>query len=132
MWRRWISVLAVMGMLLHAAIVVRHHQMMASPLSAVAAIAEQAAAEGHPILVVDGMVICQTDRGDSGPGHGKHKPPCPLCTIASSSVTLVSVDWLPPYFSPAVRTGQLSLSDQRSEVIRRLRPPSRAPPAQIA
>jgi len=131
MWRRWISGLAVFGMLLHVAVVVRHHQMTGAPKSAVAAIAEQAAAEGHPILVVEGMVICQTDQGNSGGGPAKSKPQCPLCTLATASITLVSSEWALPFAPPIARTGQTSQSDQRIEVIRRLRPPSRAPPAQI-
>jgi hypothetical protein len=137
MWRRWISGLAMMGMLLHVAVFVRHHQMMAGPQSAVAAmstvaaIAEQAAAEGNPILVVDGMVICHSDQGGTGKGQTKHKPPCELCNLSATGLMLVAGGWVDPFIPPSARTGQTAQTDQRVEVIRRLRPPSRAPPAHI-
>ncbi len=132
MWRRWISGLAVLGMLLHAAVVVRHHQMMATPQSAITTLAAQAAAVGSPILVVDGMVICQSGHnGSDKGGQTGHKPPCPLCNIATQTAALGCVDWVAPSLPPTARTGQTAWCDQRQDVVRRLRPPSRAPPVEI-
>ena len=132
MWRSWISGLAVLGMLLHVAVSVRHHQMMGGSSGAVSALATDAGVTAKPILVIDGMVICHTGSGGSDEGGpAKHKPHCPLCNIATASTALVSGEWVPPYVPVAARIGQISERDQRIDVIRRLRPPSRAPPVQI-
>jgi hypothetical protein len=141
MWRGSISALAVLGMLLHAALVVRHHdimtrtgfaQSMTLATSSVDA-ADQDARAALTALVGNGAIICQSDSAATQPGDGQHKvgTHCPLCVASVASPAIIPGDvWTAIVFSTE-RAGQIVERDQRFDVVRKLRPPSRAPPSSL-
>lgn len=122
-WRRWIGILAVVGVLAHAAAVVRHHGSMLGDVlnPAVAA------------LAADLSTICHFDPEDAGigttsPSHNGAKH-CPLCSGLASAFALPPPSgWQIPE-PPAAAGVYLVRPDQRVEQLKRIRPPGRGPPA---
>jgi hypothetical protein len=143
MSRQWISVLAVLGMLLHAAVTVRHHSMMigVTLASGAAAIEQQIDGEAKSALAMvfgSGAVICHSDSKSSPRGHGdqesggqKSGPVCQLCLTAAAAQAVVPLDQAIDVAISTLSTGFFANSDQRVETIRKLRPPSRAPPPSL-
>ncbi len=123
--RAWITLLALVGVLVHAIAVVRHNTVMAAaPMSAIA------------IATADGLEtapICHASLDDSGapaaPAPSGPRSSCPICLGLVSAVALApSIAALPPPV-PARHLDRLAVDDQRVHVHARIRPPSRGPPA---
>lgn len=128
--RRFVSLLAVLGVLLHAAALVRHNAIsLASWQSASASTADTAV-----VIAFDGeqTPICHTGAGaaslPSGAPGGSDKSSCPICTGLSAAVALS-----PPIHAlvGAVVSARVVFSpvaDQCEELLKRIRPPGRGPP----
>lgn len=121
--RRWIGILAVMGVLLHSAALVRHHGMMLPAGSLEPAVAA---------LEADLATICHFSLDGTG-SSGKTSQPvagknCPLCSgLASLFALPPPLQWLLP--EPAVASFDYQLwLDQRVAQLKRIRPPGRGPP----
>jgi hypothetical protein len=123
--KKTISLLAALGMLLHAGFLVHHHQSMLE------------AAFDHLALSFDGGIICRGGHAGGEPSSGVPAPSgklpnCPICTGAMASAAIV-----PPAIEPATLAFSrpsihIALVDQR--INRRssdIRPPTRAPPLTI-
>ena len=129
-WRRWLGLLAVVGVLLHAGAIVRHNAVMLAAASRTTA-ANTAVAS----LDADLRLICSAGAHlaeallPDGKDPTGNPQTCPICAGLASAHALTAVA-LPalaiPYGDHAVATAS---TDERISVQRRLRPPSRAPPA---
>lgn len=126
--RRWISILALVGMLLHSAFAVRHHDMMTS--MQIAAADRASSVLGELTRTEAAGVLCKTPRAESVAGHpdGSRAPHCPCCITASADTAVLVDGQLAAIVLPAVKASHVAERDQRFDVIRKLRPPSRAPP----
>lgn len=145
MLRRVIGVLALFGMLVHVGLVVRHHGLMtagalaaaASPATASAATLATGGLDGDAPLVRPGIVICHTGLDGSPaadlPGTpGKTgKTHCPLCVTATMAGLASEMPALTTPEPPRPLAHAL-FRDQRYDTQRKLRPPARAPPLEIA
>ena len=126
MLRKWLSALALVGVLMHAAVVVRHHGQM---LSMQMAAADQAASVLGELSATDAAnVLCKASQHKSGEKSGN----CPCCLGASGDTALLPALAAVNFLQADRRIGQIVERDQRVDVIRKLRPPSRAPPVLIA
>lgn len=124
--RRWISLLALLGVLWHAGALVRHNAVMAG------------AHLQHQALVTDLQVICHSGGpGAAEPANLPHIPRpydvefgCPICSGVASAFALIGPE-------PVVLTAELSSKQIEPPVLvaslavapERLLPPARAPPA---
>lgn len=119
-----ISLTAVIGMLLHAGLLVRHNAVMLD------------AAFDQLALSFAGGVLCHGD-GDSDqarpalPRHSGALPDCPVCVGAASAAAI-----LPPMIALPGRVATparevVSLDRDIAQRPVALRPPSRAPPSAI-
>jgi hypothetical protein len=134
-WRRWIGLLAVFGVLLHAAALARHNAIM---LAAVAgAGTSQAVADAGvapAALAQDLAILCHAPTGSdpattlpAGDGS-RGSQTCPICAGTVSAFALVALE-LPSIAAPQSTTFLAALpQDQRRTVQQRIRPPSRGPP----
>jgi hypothetical protein len=121
-WRRWIGILGVLSLVLHASAVLRHHAVMLADALVPAVTA----------LSADLSAICHFDPDDASSskahpaGAGKR---CPICSGMASAFAL------PPPFGSlvpervAVGGRYVIWLDQRVEQLKRIRPPGRGPPA---
>lgn len=122
--RRAIAFLAIIGVLFHAAAVVRHGVMM---LSLTAAPAAHSLAADLTVICHGAVEAAEDGKGTTGaPGTvAKH---CPLCTTGAAAASLA----VPEIFelaAPALAaTHQFIRVDIRSEQLKRIRPPGRGPP----
>lgn len=132
-WRKCVSVLAVLGVLLHAIAVVRHHAVMLA--------APTIAGDSGPIsddllrLTKDLSFICHVSADgiaaaapadDSGTRDGRQT--CPICAGLASPFAVAAKD-MPALAIPApLRITVSGHADERLTVQRRIRPPSRGPP----
>lgn len=123
-WRRWVGIVAVVGLLLHAAAVVRHHALMlANSLDpAVAA------------LSTDLEQICHFNGDATERGHDKRPSAsgnCPICTgIAAAFALPPPAEWQQREPIVVVERYQIR-PDQRVDQLKRIRPPGRGPPEVI-
>lgn len=124
--RAWITLLALLGVLVHGLAVVRHNTVMAAaPVSATAI----AAADG-----LEAAPICHASLDDSGapatPGPSGQRSSCPICLGLVSAVTLVPATAPPPRPASARPLDRrAATTDERVRVHDRIRPPSRGPPS---
>lgn len=124
--KKWLSVLAVIGVLMHAVAVVRHHIVMANAGARPAAVAALLAD------LSDATLICHSNAGapaqQPGDTPADSKPLCPLCSGFMPSAALAAVDQLPLH---RVRTGgvRLAASDAVLSISRTIEAHSRGPPA---
>ncbi len=128
-WRRWLGLLAVLGVLLHAGAVVRHNAVVLAAASrATSGVAADRA------LAADLRLICGAAAhmaeamlpGGNGPAGDPEK--CPICAGLASAHALAAVEQptlAVPYGDHAIT---IATDDQRVSIQRRYRPPSRAPP----
>lgn len=116
--RRWIGVLAMIGVLLHVVAVVRHGTMVLASI-------------GSGDLLADMTVICHagadTPAVPAG-GDDAARKLCPICSglVATYGLPLVGIA-LRPVQAPSIRV-RFALHDQRFELAKRIRPPGRGPP----
>lgn len=125
--RKWICVVATLGMLLHAGAFVRHALAMATPTSA-----------SELALIADLGVICHSDQGGDATASADLPPPaskpdqsskCPMCLGLAAAFALPSMagELLPPATGPPARVAIV----QDYIVLSRgsaLPPPARGPP----
>lgn len=127
--RRVIAVLALLGVLLHSAAVVRHHALMTARLSEAALVAmlSELGVICHTETAQDNQSGTAAGDGRSAPGNAGQS--CPICS-GLASLFLIS-----PPAGPIVA---LSLPlgaaydpepDQRITQFKRIRPPGRGPPS---
>lgn len=120
-----ISLVAVLGMLVHAGLLVRHNGMMLD------------AAFDRIALIFAGQIICHdadgtTKLSENLPHHPSGKMPnCPVCMGALAGAAI-----LPPMIAfPAIampRARPMAIAAQRLAMgTRGIRPPTRAPPETI-
>lgn len=131
-WRRWVSLLACVGVLLHAAAGVRHHAFMVTAELAASSSASQVAAQ----LASDLTFICHAPLPGEAPaalpGDGeapkRQQLSCPICSGLVSAVALAAPE-VPPLLLPEAPRFIAALpEDERRTVQRQIRPPSRGPP----
>ena len=120
-FERIISLLAVIGVLLHAGLLVRHNGVMLD------------AAFDRLALSFAGGVICHgdDDRVRSGPGMPAHSgklPNCPVCVGATVGAAILPPMVALPGKGPATLLVIASVEQQIGRRAGAIRPPSRAPP----
>lgn len=130
MWRRWVSLVAVFGMLLHGAAVARHIVIIAGtpqPLDRNVVFAGQ--------LDADLGSICHSGLTGGSPEHDNQRPAdparhCPVCTGLVSAALLEPPSGIVVPASIAIGVGARTFrhADQCVTVLRRIRPESRGPP----
>lgn len=129
-WRRWIGLLAIVGVLLHAAALARHNAIMLAT-AAGNGMSQAAAAD----LTLDLAVLCHApgigDPAASLPAKdgSTGSQTCPICAGTVSAFALAALE-LPSIAGPQLPADLAALppQDQRRTVQRRIRPPSRGPP----
>lgn len=127
--RRWIAVLTLLGVLAHAAALVRHN---ASVLGM--ALAQIGGGVGVE-FAKDLAVICSArDAAGAAIAANGSKPvpadkqECPICMGLASVFALPAVDLPATQLPQPAFIAEIAGQDQRVTVQRRLRPPGRAPP----
>lgn len=136
MWRRLVLVLALLGVLVHAAALARH----------VVLVATRGAVTMEAALLADLGVIChvpaawdasgsepvglQPSQPSEQPGGGQKS--CPLCAGLASLHILPPPDFALLPVQRAQHVAQIAGEDQRRTFQRRIRPPGRAPPVAIS
>jgi len=126
--RRWVSVIAVLGVLLHAAAVVRHHGLMlaASPVLA--------SLEADLLVLCHGGAQQTPDVPDGlppgpGPKPSDAKTACPICAWHVPAFALAPVE-RPDI--PATTVAEIAWPHSRPTAMARRHPvcpPARGPPA---
>lgn len=127
--RRIVTAMAVLGVLLHSALLVRHAMTVVSK-GWVAASAVVAAANDMAQLEADLTVICHAPSGAEASPNGvpAKSGECPMCTGLCSAVALTAPEfWVVALSLPTSQTFNRPL-DQRVEHHKRIRPPGRGPP----
>lgn len=146
MRRRFVSLLAILGLLVHVAAWAHHAAMRGVAMPAAGSIAtSHNDASNAPSLEAQFaralLVICHAAGSDDpaksldgskAPAGGKLKP-CPLCSLAQIAQALPPVTF-DAVIAPVGISAATSFlhADQRREYQRKIRPPSRAPPASLA
>ncbi len=120
---RWASFVALLGVLLHAGLIVRHNNSML----AAALHQEQAIPFGVMCNVpVEQQADAQTP---NQPNPSQSVSKCPVCLGAAPGVALTSAD-TPALHAPALDTPRLTITASTTVPhIAAVLPPSRAPPA---
>jgi hypothetical protein len=123
---RWVSLLALFGVLLHAGLVVRHnHTVLAAALQ-----------QDLPFAY---GIICQapvSGQSDNQPSEQSSPPKtisyCPICLGAVSGASLtgpVALEVAPP--APCALPPKIAAATAVAPQFRAVLPPSRAPPATV-
>lgn len=129
--RRVVGVLALLGVLLHAAALVRHNSFalarLLSPQPTTSA-ADIALASLAAAGLTDGT-ICHVEGGDPAPSSGQQSPShdCPICGGLVSAVALTP-SVLPLLPVQHVRAVMARPEDRRATALRFARPQARGPP----
>lgn len=121
--RRWISLLAILSVLLHAAVVARHHHAVFA-----AALADHISAH---LTVVCGEIIPDNAAPGDFPAPNKSTHKCPICMGAVPAVAVADAV-VPVIYAPPPGGLKVSFSSDREgcKAVTAL-PPSRAPPVVI-
>ncbi|KAB2919799.1 MAG: hypothetical protein F9K29_04210 [Hyphomicrobiaceae bacterium] len=123
--RRWISVLAVLGVLLHAGALVHHSAAMLG------------AALQHSALLSDLALSCHGRGGEAFevvdlpwiPKPSDAQNGCPICSGLVSAVALAS-PWAAEIAAPlATAAGHFTTIGSIADLLREALPPARGPPA---
>lgn len=129
--KRWIAVLAALGMLIHAGVVVRHAELMLA-----ATLQASAPATGPYLKTANQEAPCPMHAAAGAPAGGTSKPAstykCPICAGVSAAVAgaELSAALAVPDF---VRERQSVVPAFELTVVSlRLWPPYRGPPSSIA
>ena len=125
--RRWIGVLALLGVLVHAAAVARHNVVsLARGLADRAVAAESGAAADLVAAGITDIAICH----GAAPADAPKTQDCPLCCgLASVAVLAPSLHTLPVITSDAAPSARPE--DRRATVRRFARPQARGPPSAV-
>lgn len=133
-----IGLLAVFGVMLNAALIVRHHAAMMQMALAPSTTAAKASETLDPsvpeiaALAADLQVRCQTSGAEDEGGTGRTgngMSTCPLCMGLSQTVAVLTpADVIGLALPTRGIRFALPRRDDRVEVQRRIRPPGRAPP----
>ena len=130
--RRWIAVLAAIGMLIHTAVVVRHSGIMLSGALHAEAASLAAASSQQPQVAVDEApcpMHAAAQSADGKPGKPAAGYKCPICAGVSATVALA--DAIVAIDTPHLDGGP-DAPLQVHEPLRqpaRLWPPNRGPPS---
>lgn len=126
--RATITLLALLGVLVHALAVVRHSTVVA--LSAAVATEIVAAGSGDSL---EAAPICHASQDQSnapaGPMPSGSKPSCPICLGLASAAALTPGAVLLPRPVCERPLDRFAVDDERVRVHERIRPPSRGPPS---
>jgi hypothetical protein len=124
--RKWLSVLAVIGVLMHAAAIVRHHAVMANAGSQPSAVSALLADLSDANLICHSNGAAPVDQPGNVPAD--NKPVCPLCSGLAPSAALAAADQV---LAHCVRAGgvRLAASDAVLSISRTIEAHSRGPPA---
>lgn len=125
-WRTWVGLLAVVGVLLHGAVVVRHASRMLPAM-------------GSPglagTLSMDMSLLCRSGKTtgtEQAPANAPGKGTAEFCPVCAGLVTpfALAVVELPAVTVPRVENAVAGLpQDERQPVQSRIRLSSRGPPA---
>lgn len=123
-WERIVSLVAVLGVLLHAGLLVRHNGVMLD------------AAFDRVALAFAGEIICHDDSGNtrlgpSAPHHSGKLPHCPVCVGAVAAAAILPPEIILPAPVPAASAKTVITHRRVGRRPYNIRPPSRAPPATI-
>ncbi len=132
--RRYIALLAIVGLLVQAAAVVRHHLVMLAGALAVAGPVENASSTGSPLST---NVICHAAAdasGKSGSGSRPADPPkgkggCPICSGLASSVLLTAPAVTPLALYEPSETSGVQVLARLATIIDHGLPSVRGPPS---
>ncbi len=125
-WRLWINWIALVGVLMHAALVVRHHQVMLSAELERQGLLGSLAAICHS----DGQTRALPDAElPSIPAPYDQTSHCPLCIGLASAVVLAKQTELDAPVRLASALVELPRYDQPALRVAGFRPPTRGPPA---
>jgi hypothetical protein len=121
--RAWLGILAAMGVLLHAGVLVRHSLAMA------------AAARQYRVLLADLMHLCRTGSGETfnGASDLPHPPPpdhasgCPVCAGLVSAFMLTGPQPLTLPAQAAAPTRPCRADVAQARLLRLAHPPARGP-----
>lgn len=130
--RLWVSVVALLGVLLHAAAIPRHNAVMLA--GAIEAADKQAAlgAVGEAPAAMSGLLCTAGGGPETGSGKAPGAPggsnPCPICMgLSQAHAILAACD--PAIAAPfAIRIAHLPVRDVGIAQRRLYRPPVRGPP----
>lgn len=130
--RKWLSFVAMVGVLVHAYALARHNASMLARSAAPIAIAAQSVTVARTAwtaagLPVDAFQLCLAAEPSAPGSGGGTTSDCPLCNgtpVAAVPPPLVTVAAVPPQ-STAVALPR----DERSDRHIVIRPPARGPPA---
>lgn len=132
--RATITVLALLGVLVHALAVVRHSTVVMLAAATVAEIT----ATGPAADSLEAAPICHASQNGasqdganapSGPMPSGSKLSCPICLGLASAVALAPAAVLLPRPVCERPLDRFAVDDERVRVHERIRPPSRGPPS---
>jgi hypothetical protein len=130
--RLWVSVIALLGVLAHAAAIPRHNAIMLA--GAIEASDKQAAlaAVGEKSTDLTGLMCSASGRSDAGSGSAPGAPGktslCPICMGLSPAHAILST-CEPEIAAPfAILIARAPVRDMRIVQHRLYRPPARGPP----
>jgi hypothetical protein len=134
-WRKWVGLLALFGVLLHAAALARHNAIMLATFVGTGTSQTPAADAGLGAtdLAQDLAVLCHAPTGSdlaTTPANdgSRGSQSCPICAGTVSAFALAAIE-LPSIAGPQAPAFLAALpQDQRRTVQQRIRPPSRGPP----
>jgi hypothetical protein len=125
--RRFLAVIALLGVLVHAAAIPRHNAMLLGVTLKQIAETAALAAVGVPAEASQG-VICRANSGGTAPGAPSGSSLCPICIGGAPAHALPAS---PPLIVLALRFEPLepvAHRDMRRVQLRLYRPPARGPP----
>jgi hypothetical protein len=128
--RLWVSVLALLGVLAHAAAIPRHNAiMLGSALEAAAKQTALAAVGEKPQAISDLMCGADGRAGKDDPSTPANSNSCPICMGVAPAHAIVSA-CEPEVSAPfAVVMARVAVRDMRIVQQRLYRPPARGPPS---
>jgi len=128
--RLWVSMIAVLGVLAHAAAIPRHNAVMlagaietADKLTALVSVGETPAS-------ISGLICSAGSDAGSGkaPGTPGESSTCPICMGVSPAHAILAV-LVPEVAAPlAILIARAPVRDMRIAQLKRYRPPARGPP----
>jgi hypothetical protein len=130
--RLWVSVLALLGVLAHAAAIPRHNAVMLAGVIETADKQAALAAVGEKPAAMSGLLCSAGGRQDAGSGKAPGAPgnssPCPICMGLSQAHAILSA-CEPLIAAPfAILIARQPVRDMRIAQLKLYRPPARGPP----
>ena len=129
--RLWVSMVALLGVLAHAAAIPRHNAVMLAGAIEAADKQTALASVGETPAAISGLLCSAGSDAGSGnvPGAPGKSSTCPICMGLSPAHAILAV-FVPEVAAPlAILIARAPVRDMRIAQLKRYRPPARGPPA---